>query len=215
MDRLWWNSWASMAVAMLATVGCMSPYHTDRGALAGGLTGAGAGALIGSATGNAGAGAAIGAGLGTLTGAMIGSEMDQMEARNRAMIEQKLGHQVAAGSVTVNDVLSMAHGGVSEDLICNHVEYHGMVAPLTSNDLILLKQQGISDRIVKSMQTPPKHMVGQPVAVAQPVPQPVVVQEYYDPWAPRPVMVYGPPPCYRYPPPPPPPSVSWGVSIRN
>ena len=41
--------------------------------------------------------------LGALTGAAVGSEMDEMEARNRALIEQKMGRQVAAGALTVNE----------------------------------------------------------------------------------------------------------------
>ena len=49
---------------------------------------------MGHALGNTGAGAAIGAGVGVLSGAAIGAGMDETEARNRALIEAKLGRQV-------------------------------------------------------------------------------------------------------------------------
>ena len=124
------------------------------------------GAIVGSAVHNPGAGAAIGAGVGALSGAAIGAGQDEVEAKNRAMIESQLGHPIGAGSVTVPDVVAMTHAGVHEDLIINHIHSHGMVAPPSSNDLIYLSQQGISPRVVQVMQEPPP--------VRQ---QPVIVEE--------------------------------------
>jgi hypothetical protein len=200
----------AVAVAPLV-VGCNSPYHTDRGALVGGLTGAGVGALVGNAVGNTGAGAAIGAGVGTLGGAAIGSEMDEMEARNRAMIEQQLGRQVATGAVTIDDVVAMTRGGVNEELIVNHVRSHGVARPLQASDLILLQQQGVSTRVIAAMQEPPA-----PRAVAQPGAQPVIIEH-----APPPVIVAPYDPFWRGPYRPyhhhhhHRPGVSWGVSVYN
>ena len=77
----------SMILVAIAAIGCRSPYRSDQGALLGGLLGAGTGAIIGNQSGNAGAGAAIGAGLGAITGAVVGQEIDEVEARNRALIE--------------------------------------------------------------------------------------------------------------------------------
>jgi hypothetical protein len=146
----------------------------------GGLGGAGVGALIGHATGNTGAGAAIGAGVGALSGAAIGSGMDDMEARNRAMIESQLGRRVAAGSVTINDVVAMTQAHVNEDLIVNHVRAHGMAAPLQTNDLIALQQQGVSARVISAMQAPPPAPPQQQtVIVREPAPPPVIVGGYY------------------------------------
>src|SRR5258708_32003966 len=94
-----WATLAGAALVFLAT-GCNSPYHADRGALFGGLTGAGVGALVGHATGHTGAGAAIGAGVGALTGAAVGSSLDDIEARNRAQIQARLGRPVGPGPAT-------------------------------------------------------------------------------------------------------------------
>jgi uncharacterized membrane protein len=191
--------------------GCNSPYHADRGALAGGLGGAGVGALIGHATGHTGAGAAIGAGVGALTGAAVGGTMDDMEARNRAMIEQQMGRNVAPGAVTVVDVITMTEAGVAEELIVNHIRSHGMAAPLSSQDVIALQNSGVPTRAISAMQTTPP-----PQAVQQVAAPPVVVQEHYyaDPYYYRPYHGYhyrhhyhhGLHPGTR---------VGWGVSVNS
>ena len=144
-----------LLVVTMSAAGCRSPYHSDQGALFGGLLGAGTGAIVGNALGAPGAGAAIGAGVGALSGAAIGNGMDEVEAKNRAMIAQQLGRQVSASAVTVNDVVTMTKAGVNEELIVNHVRAHGVAAPLQANDLIYLQQQGVSPRVVATMQTPP------------------------------------------------------------
>src|SRR5262245_9244443 len=100
-------------VCLLWASGCASPYRSDQGALAGGLTGAGLGALVGNAVGNTGAGAAIGAGVGALSGAAVGGALDDIEARNRAEIEARLGRPMPPGAVSINDVVSMTRAGVS------------------------------------------------------------------------------------------------------
>jgi hypothetical protein len=190
----------SVVILALAAAGCASPYATDQGALVGGLGGAGVGALVGSSVGHPVAGALIGAGAGTLTGAVVGSEIDREDARNRALIAQQMGRQIAAGAVTVDDVINMTHAGVNEELIISHVRCHGMVRPLQTSDLIVLQQQGVSVRVIQTMQEPP-HMV-QPMMI-QPAPPPVVVDPY---WGPR--YYYPPPPGYYYR-----PGVSWGVTV--
>jgi hypothetical protein len=167
---------------MISFAGCASPYHQDQGALLGGLLGAGTGAIVGGATGHPGAGAAIGAGVGALGGAAIGAGQDQIEAKNRAMIAQQLGRQVNAGAVTPNDVIAMTKAGVNDELIINHVRAHGMAAPLQSNDLINLQQQGVSTQLIAVMQASPPRPVPQAVIVERAPPPPVVL-EYG--WGPR------------------------------
>lgn len=192
-----------------SAAGCYSPYHADRGALAGGLVGAGTGALVGNAMGGkALPGAAIGAGVGAVTGGLIGHGMDETEARNQAMVQQQMARQAAAGAVTPNDVIAMTQGGVTDELIVNQIQTRGIAAPLQSGDLINLQQQGVSARVIAAMQTPPPVMQ-QPVLM-QPAPAPVIVEQYhYAPrWGPRPY--YGPPHYWR---PRPRPGVSWGISM--
>lgn len=193
-----------VVLLVLSMAGCNSPYHADRGALAGGLGGAGVGALVGSAVGHTGAGAAIGAGVGTLAGAAVGSEMDRTEAENRALIEARLGRQMA-GSVTVQDVMAMHQAGVAPEQIITHIRSHGMTTSLQAQDLILLQQQKVPANIVQAMQeSPPRPMPTQPAMLGQP---PVVVQEYPYYWGPS--YYYRPMPCYPHYG----PGMHWGVSV--
>lgn len=194
-------------VSAMLLAGCNSPYHADRGALLGGGLGAATGAIVGSASGHPGAGAAIGAGVGALSGAAIGAGMDESEARNRALIEQRLGRQVAAGAVTLQEVVQMTRAGVADDLIVNHVRSHGMSGPMQASDLIYLQQQGISQRVIEAMQTTPPAVAG-PVAVpVYGAPPAVIVEERW-----------GPPYWYHHRPYhdcAPRPGVHWGISVGH
>lgn len=182
---------AAAAVTWTAAVvlaGCQSPYRADQGALFGGLTGAGVGALVGEAVGDPLAGAAIGAGVGTVTGAAIGGSLDEIEARNRAAIESRLGRPVAAGAVTMADVVAMSQAGVDEQVIVNHVNLHGVAATPQTSDLIYLKQQGVGSRVIQAMQQPrTAAQVGYPESGVSPPPNVVVEEHYYGtPWHPGP-----------------------------
>jgi outer membrane lipoprotein SlyB len=195
---------ALAAASLVALTSGCSPYRADKGALLGGLGGAGLGAVVGNAVGNTGAGAAIGAGVGALSGAAIGGSLDDIEARNRAEIEARLGRPAPAGAVTIDDVIAMTRAGVAEEVVVTHVQNHGVVAPLRATDLIMLQQQGVSPRVVNAMQTPVA-----PAAYAGP-PQGVIVPQTYVVPAP---YYWGPPPyCYG---PYPRRGVSWGVGFGN
>jgi len=203
MDR---RAQCVLFVALAATLfaaGCQSPYHADRGALLGGLGGAGVGALVGHAVGNTGAGAAIGAGVGALSGAAIGAGMDEVEAKNRAMIEARLGRRVAAGAVTIDDAIAMSQARVDDELIVNHIRAHGMATSLQTRDLITLQQQGVSARVIKAMQEPP--LPPRETVIVEQAPRPVIVEEYHYG---RPY--WGPPYYYHHRPRP---AVGWGVSV--
>jgi hypothetical protein len=199
--------------ALLFFVGCQSPYHADQGALFGGLTGAGVGAVVGNAVGNPAAGALLGAGVGTVTGAAVGSSLDEIEARNRAQIAAQMGAQIRPGVVNIADVINMSRAGVSEPLIVTHIQHNGMATPVTSSDLIVLKQQGVSDGVIQAMQAIPMQPQPQPVAMAPGGP-PMIVEEhyyggpYYGPyWAHRPY--YGHRHCYGGP------QTSFGISVSR
>lgn len=202
----------AFCIALLVTLGCRSPYYADQGALAGGLGGAGLGAIIGNQLGSTGAGAVIGAGVGTLAGAAIGSGLDEVEARNRAQIAAQLGREVQAGSVQPDEVIAMSRAGVAENLIITHIQHNGIARPLTSNDLIYLKNQGVADNVIQAMQAPPPPRQAPPMVIQDPGPRPVIVEEYY--YAPPPPPYYWRPyhhhHYYHRP-----HGVSWGVSVKN
>lgn len=176
--------WAGVASGVLLLSGCQPENHTERGALFGGLFGAGTGAVIGGANGNPAAGAAIGAAAGALGGAAVGSAMDDAEAKNRELIAQQMGRQVAPGAVTVGDVIAMNAAHVHEELILTHIHRNGMATPLRTSDLIQLQQSGVSARVIGAMQSTPVRQVQATVVVHQSPPPAVIVETPPPCWGP-------------------------------
>jgi hypothetical protein len=189
------------ALAAVILSGCATD-NTGQGALFGGALGAGTGAIIGHAVGNTGAGAAIGAGAGALTGAAIGAHKDEEEDRARVAADQARAQQAMAAAVTVPDVVAMTQARVDENVIIDRIHTHGIAAPLQTNDVIYLHQQGVSGNVIAAMQS-------QPVATQMPPPG----QYYYPP--PGAVYVdgayYYERPRYYYPP----PAVGVGFAFRR
>ena len=165
-----------VAIAPLAFSGC-STSRADQGAAFGGLAGAGVGALVGNAVGHTGAGAAIGAGVGALSGAVVGSSLDDIEAKNQAEIEARLGRPVVAGSVTTGEVIAMTRAGVADGLIVNHIRTNGAAAQLSTDDLILLQENGVSPAVVRALQTSVASV--QTVRTVRAPSQTIIVRERY------------------------------------
>ena len=184
---------AVVVILTLLVSGCQSASNADNGALFGGATGAVLGGIVGHQFHNTAAGAVIGAGAGALTGAVVGNKIDESEARNRALIEARLGHPVNPGAVSIEDVIAMSKAGVDEQVMIGHINNNGVVRPLTTSDITYLTQNGVSSRVIQAMQMVPRP-APQPVVVQQ-APPPVIVEEPYDPyWGPR---YYRPYPYYH------------------
>jgi hypothetical protein len=119
---------------------------------------------------------------------MIGEGLDEVQARNAALIEQRLGRRLS-GTVTLSDAVAMSQAGLGDDVIITHIQTHGMERPLTAADLISLKQQGVSDAVLRAMQTAPPRPVGVPEVVHPPM---IVEQHHHH-------HPFGPPYWYRRP----------------
>ncbi|MFI4874034.1 MAG: glycine zipper domain-containing protein [Blastopirellula sp. JB062] len=201
MTQTWTN--IVLATCVVLSIGCRSPYQQDRLAAVGGLTGAVAGAAIGNATGNTGAGALIGAGVGAVAGSAVGQGIDETEARNQALIQERLGRQLA-GATTFQDVAAMSQAGLGDQVIISHINSHGVARAPTPQDLINLKNSGVSDPVLAALQNPPQ--VVQPVKYVES--RPVIIEErYYDPWCYRPY--YRRHPRHRHP------HVSWSIGVHH
>jgi outer membrane lipoprotein SlyB len=159
----------------LLACGCSSLNHTENGALAGGAIGAGTGALIGKATGHTAGGAVIGAGVGALTGGLIGNAADQTE--------KKVAAAEAKSQLDKLDVVRMVQNHISDEIIINQIRTGGSVFHLTGEDVVWLKSNGVSDRVIAEMQVTAARphrvyttteVVNQPVYVVEPRPAPVV-----------------------------------------
>jgi hypothetical protein len=170
------------AVALACSAGCRSASYGDKGSLFGGILGAGTGAAIGSNSGHPVEGALIGTAIGAITGGAVGDGIQADVDRNRAEVEARMGRQMAS-AVTPEDVVAMSQAGLSDDVIATHIRAHGVAHPPQVNDLITLRNQGVSDNVLKAMQNSPGP---QPAVVPASGASPVIIQE----------RVYAPPPYY-------------------
>ena len=169
-----------------------SPYeHRNRGLGIGALMGALTGGAIGDNNGEAAAGAAIGAVVGGLTGAAIGDSVDQEIAHDRAAAQQQLNARLSR-AVSPQIAIDMTSAGLADSVIITHIQSNGVAYRPQTADLITMSHAGVSEAVIRSMQTAP-------LATA-PAPTPVyhdnVVVERVEVVAPR---VHYVAPRYAYP----------------
>jgi hypothetical protein len=71
----------------------------------------------------------------------------------------------------VEDVLKLSHAQISDDIIQNYVQSSGNIYNLTPNEIVYLRNQGVSDRVVAAMLNQRKQ-VSESVAQNAPAPAP-------------------------------------------
>ena len=199
---------AAMLVASVATSTiAQAQQHRNRGATLGGIAGAIAGAAIGKQNDETAAGALIGGALGMMTGASVGSARDVELARARAY-RQQVQLQMSR-AVSTQDVVTMAHSGLSDPLIVNHIHQNGVQRRLEVPDVIALHRQGVSEAVITALQRAPLARTYTAPAPVQS--RPIVVQEHHyvaPPYFYRPPRYPHHPPHHHYHPRS---NVSWGV----
>jgi hypothetical protein len=103
------------------------------GAVAGGALGAGTGALVGRSPGAALVGGSLGAGAGLVEAAIA-----EQRAESRAP--------------SVEDIVRMTQTNVNEDSIVAEIRKAGVVYNLSADNIIYLKQQGVSNGVLGALQ---------------------------------------------------------------
>jgi uncharacterized protein YcfJ len=179
--------------------------NTEAGALGGTAIGAATGAIIGHGSGHTGGGALIGAAAGALGGALLGNAKDAHEERDHAIARASYDRaqadaanaqtQAIAQAYTPADLINMSRNNISDDNIIYGLQTRGCRFDATPDNIISLRNQGVSDRVIGAMQTtglkaPPTA----PVVVAPPGPAVV----YAAPPPPAGVVVVAPRPRYYY-----------------
>jgi outer membrane lipoprotein SlyB len=173
-----------LSLSILAVAcGCQATSYAERGATLGALTGALGGAAIGEHNGDAASGALVGSVVGALAGAAVGDTIDYEAARSAEIIEQRMGRKIA-GAVAMEDVIAMSQAGLSEKVITTHLRANGVASPPSVDDLITLRNAGVSDAVVQVMQqTPPptaqvsSQYESSPYRVGPP--GPVIIEEHH------------------------------------
>ena len=135
----------------LLTGGCASLSNTEKGVGVGGLIGAGTGAIVGSAVGRPGAGAAIGAGVGALSGGLVGNAVDESEKKQKVALAA--AQQQTAARLGLIDVVQLTQQHISDDVVIGQIRSTGSIFYLSSQDIVYLKQNGVSDGVIREMQT--------------------------------------------------------------
>jgi len=166
-----------VVLPVVLACGCSTMSNTDKGVVGGGAIGAGTGALIGSATGHTGAGALIGGAVGAVSGGLIGNAVDKSEAKQAAMVAAA---NPPHGPLGMTDVAQMAQSHVSDDVIIAQIRTTASAFRLSAEDIIWLKQNGVSDGVIQEMQAsatryPAGVATASPVYVVEPAPPPVYV----------------------------------------
>jgi len=186
------------AIVLGARVPASAQVATQRGATFGGLAGAVAGGLIGDNNGKAGAGAAIGGLVGAVAGGVLGNAADkEAELRRQQYYYHQQQQQIARAqsAVTLDDVVSMSHNGLSEMVIINQVQQRGFAQRLQVPDIIALHKQGVSESVITALQSAPNpnQLATQRPVIVNPsviAPDATVVYEHHV------LPHYAPPRCY-------------------
>ena len=138
----------SLAVWLLAASGCAeNQTRVAEGAGIGGLIGAAAGGIIGHQGRHGGQGALIGGAVGAATGAIVGAQMKKNRAADTT--------DQPSSRVTLQQIVDWTKEGVASDEIISRIQTSGSTYSLTADDLSYLRKQGVSERVIETMQANP------------------------------------------------------------
>lgn len=146
---------AVLSLAFLAaSTGCQSsPNRSGEGALIGGLLGAGAGTIIGNQSHDRDKGrtqgALIGGVVGALGGALAGS---QIQKQPQQQSSRQPTQAVNPSQMTVLQIVDLSKQGVHEDVIVDRIKMSNSRFSLLQSDVEYLKGQGVSQKVISSMQ---------------------------------------------------------------
>ena len=115
------------------------------------LAGAGVGAVAGGAIGG-GKGALIGGAVGAVAGGLVGAALDEQDRKVMQKTSPRTVDRMDRGEpLTVNDVIKLSQGGVSDDTIINYMQQTGTSYNLSQAQIRRLQDAGVSQRVVNYM----------------------------------------------------------------
>jgi uncharacterized membrane protein len=182
MNRIRFLS-AAVLSTLIAIGGCSSMSPTDKGVVGGAVGGGVVGGVVGHALHNTAAGAAIGAVAGGVTGGLVGNAVEKKQAKDAAAAA------AAASEQGKMEIIDMVHNHVDDNVIITKIRISPVVYQLSSQDVLMLKQNGVSDVVVNemmatAMRVPAPRRVYSEAPVYGPPPGTVVVVEQPPPPAP-------------------------------
>ncbi len=135
----------SILLGALILTSCAS--NTGTGAIAGTVLGAGAGGLAGG-----GRGALIGGAAGAIAGGLIGAVLDEQDRRVMERSSPRTVDRMDRGEpLTINDVIKLSQGGVSDDAIIRYIRDTSSTYSLSQAQVRRLQDAGVSQRVINDM----------------------------------------------------------------
>ena len=120
---------------------------TGTGALAGGGLGAVAGGAIGG-----GQGALIGGAVGAVAGGLVGAALDEQDRKVMQRTSPRTVDRMDRKEpLTINDVIKLSQGGVSDESIIHYLQQTGSTYNLSQAQIRRLQDAGVSQRVVNFM----------------------------------------------------------------
>lgn len=161
--------------------------ETERGAVGGAVAGAVIGGIIGHQNDETAEGILIGGAAGGLLGGLMGQNRDQQVYRYQEYQRQQAVRYYRG--VSLQDVVTMSHNGVSPQVIINQINMNGVQQRPGVQEIISLHQQGVPEPVIDAMQRAP-------LATATAAPARTIVVEPGCYHTPPPVIIYRRPPVH-------------------
>lgn len=116
------------------------------GAISGCVLGASAGSLV------SGQSALIGTAAGALAGGIIGAVLDEQDRKVMERSSPRTVDRMDRGEpLTINDVIKLSQGGVSDDTIVNYMRDTGSNYNLSQAQIRRLQDNAVSQRVIDYM----------------------------------------------------------------
>lgn len=135
------------AVLLIAFILGSCGSNTGTGVIAGGVIGASAGGIAGG-----GNGALIGSAAGAIAGGLVGAALDEQDRRVMERSSPRTVDRMDRGEpLTINDVIKLSQGGVSDDAIMRYMRETTSFYNLSQAQIRRLQDSGVSQRIINDM----------------------------------------------------------------
>jgi len=121
--------------------------NTGTGVFSGGALGAGVGGIAGG-----GSGALIGSAAGIVAGGLVGAILDQQDRKVMEQSSPRTVDRMDRGEpLTINDVIKLSQGGVSDDAIIHYLQDTKTRYNLSQTQIRRLQDAGVSQRVINYM----------------------------------------------------------------
>ncbi|MBU6382712.1 MAG: hypothetical protein KGR16_00120 [Verrucomicrobia bacterium] len=140
-----WRGRMKYSILLLILASCAS--NAGTGVIAGTVLGSGVGGLAGG-----GKGALIGGAAGAISGGFVGAALDEQD---RKVMERNSPRTVdrmdRREPLTINDVIKLSQGGVSDDTIVYYMQSTASFYQLSQAQVRRLQEAGVSQRVINEM----------------------------------------------------------------